>query len=342
LGLVLVGYNVAISRNAAKTQRRHLLSKVESMPLETDCIFLGNSLVEAGCDLDAFRSAWLGNGGTLQPMNLALGATSTVEHYLILKHALARPVKLKYLIYGFFDDQLNAPPQGNWSDLVGNRALSYYFPAEAAAFYAPGSVFKRLELEVSGRIPMVAERSSAWTKVELLRRSMEEIGMPKKKTNRYGRVDDFSGLEAADLKSFNERCGRVLASTQFSTPLQAIIQLAHDRGAKVILVEMPMPSKHRNTFYSSPSWTQMREHLQAIAANEGTFYLSASDWVTDDHKFEDATHLNVDGARDFSAHLASAIFQIPNSSEVARPNPANDRRQLAVDAAYRKMTHMRQ
>jgi hypothetical protein len=318
--VVLVGYNALIAHNARKTQRKRLLTKVETMPLETDCVFLGNSLVEAGCDLDAFRSAWPSGAKEkqLQPMNLALGATSTVEHYLILKHALERPVKVKYLIYGFFDDQLNAPPQGRWSDLVGNRALSYYFPAEAAALYAPGSTWKRLELEMSRCIPMVAERSTPWTKVEILRRSLEEIGMPKKKTNRYGRVEDFNGLEAADIKSFNERCEKVLRNSGklngeagFSTPIQAIIRLAHDHGSRVILVEMPMPSRHRDTFYSSPSWAKMREQLQKMAAREGTYYLAASDWVKDDGKFEDATHLNEAGAKDFSARLAAAVSGIP-------------------------------
>lgn len=317
--LMLLGYNVAISRNAAKTQRGQLLAKAEGMPLATDCIFLGNSLVEAGCDLEAFRSAWPGAQPRLRSMNLALGGTSPVEHCLILKHALERPVRMKYLIYGFFDDQLNAPPKGGWADLVGNRALSYHFPAASASFYAPGSSIKRIELELCGRLPMVAERSSAWTKIELLRRSLEEVGMPKKKTNRYGRVDDFSGLEAADIKSFNERCDAVVnGRAEFSSPIQAIIKLARDRGAKVIFVEMPMPAKHRDTFYASPSWTKMREHLESLAAGTGTFYLSASDWITDDRKFEDATHLNEEGAKDFSAQLAAAISKIaPHSNEMA-------------------------
>jgi hypothetical protein len=317
--LVLAAYNALIAHNARKTQRGRLLARVERMPLETDCVFLGNSLVEAGCDVEAFSSAWPESGGGLQPINLALGATSPVEHYLILRQALRRPVTLKYLVYGFFDDQLNAPPQGKWSDLIGNRALSYYFPAEAAQFYAPGSILKRWELEISGRIPMVAERSSAWSKIELLRRSLEEIGMPKKKTNRYGRVDDFGGLEAADLKSFDERCQRVLkAQSGFSAPIQAIIDLAHQHGAKVVFVEMPMPSRHRNTFYSSTSWQAMRAHLQGLARNHDAIYLPASDWVKDDQDFEDATHLNETGAKHFSSRLAAEIARIePNVRNLA-------------------------
>ena len=39
-------------------------------------------------------------------VNLGLGATTPVEHYLILKRAFSQPVHIKYVIYGFFDDQL--------------------------------------------------------------------------------------------------------------------------------------------------------------------------------------------------------------------------------------------
>lgn len=309
--LVLVGYNLVIARNAKKTQRGRLLAKVAAIPLQTDCIFLGNSLVEAGCDMDAFSTAWPQNERGLQPVNLALGATSPVEHYLILRQALRRPVNLQYLVYGFFDDQLNAAPQGKWTDLIGNRALSCYFPDEAAQFYAPGSVLKRWQLELTGMIPMVAERSSAWSKIELLRRSLEEIGMPAKKTNRYGRVDDFGALEAVDVKSFDDRCRRVLDSQNgFSAPIQGIIELARQHGAKVIFVEMPMPSRHRDTFYASPAWQAMRTHLQKLAAGQQVAFLSASDWVKDDQNFEDATHLNETGAKSFSSRLAAEISRI--------------------------------
>ena len=158
---------------------------------------------------------------------------------------------------------------------------------------------------------MIAERSSAWSKIELLRRSIEEVGMPPKKTNRYGRVEDFGALEASDIQSFNARCYEVLkAQSGFSAPVQAIVRLAREHGAQIVFVEMPMPSKHRNTFYSSPAWTRVRQHLRELAVTQGAAYVSASDWVKDDDQFEDATHLNETGAKTFSGRLASAIAQI--------------------------------
>jgi hypothetical protein len=290
-----------------------MLTRLEQLPEATECIFLGNSLVEAGCDVESFRQGWAdgAHGHKISAANLALGATSPVEHYLILKQALQRPIRLKWLIYGFFDDQLNAAPQGKWSELVGNRAFSYYFPNEAAAFYAPGSRFKKWELAITAHVPMLAERSSLWGKVELLRRSIEEIGMPRQKVNRFGRVEDFTSLEASDVDSFTQRCNAIVNRGQdFSAPIQQIVGLARDHGARVILVEMPLPSRHRQVFYSTPAWSNLRARLQSLATENEVVYIPASDWVKDDQKFEDATHLNEDGARLFSSQLASAISRL--------------------------------
>src|SRR5262249_8909965 len=155
-------YNVAIHCAARKTQRRHLLATIDHLPPSTECIFLGNSLIEAGCDPTAFGSAWTQTNAPAIAANLGLGATTPVEQYLILKCALAQPIHPKFLVYGFFDDQLNAPVIGDWADLIGNRALSYYYPKEAAAFYSPHSTLREWQMEAVAHIPMLADRSSLW------------------------------------------------------------------------------------------------------------------------------------------------------------------------------------
>jgi hypothetical protein len=308
---ILAGYNLAIARLAHTSQRQRALAAVEQVSPATECVFLGNSLVEAGCDVEAFAAAWPRAEHAPATVNLALGATTPVEHYLILRRAFERGLRPKLLVYGFFDDQLNASVAGDWSDLVGNRAFSYYFPERAAELYAPGSTLKRWELEFTDRVPMLAERSSLWTQVELLRRRFDEVGMPKKKTNRFGRVDDFGALEAKDVESFNRRCAAVIdRDVGFSKPVGEIVRLAREHGTRVVLVEMPMPTRHRAAFYSTPAWARMRAYLQNLAsANEAT-YIAASDWVRDDAKFEDATHLNEAGAKFFSGELAKTIAQL--------------------------------
>ena len=313
--IILVAYNVLIYFVARKTQRQHLLSAIDHLPPATECLFLGNSLIEAGGDTAAFQSAWAGGDASPVTVNLGLGATTPVEHYLILKRAFSQPVHIKYVIYGFFDDQLNAATSGKWEDLIGNRAFSYYFPREAATFYEPHSRLAGYQMELIEHVPMLAERSSLWDKVELFRRQLDRIGMPKEKVNRFGRVADFNALEAKDVPSFTRRCEAIVhARGAFSPPIQAMIELAHQHGAKFYLVEMPMSPRHRQTFYSLPVWTETRAYLQSLAEQENVTYIAASDWVPNGANFEDTVHLNDQGARSFSTRLATVMSRFASVS----------------------------
>ena len=305
---ILAVYNVLIYFAARKTQRQHLLSAIDHLPPSTKCLFLGNSLMEAGGDTGAFQSAWPQNSASPVTVNLGLGATTPVEHYLILKRAFSRAPQIKCVIYGFFDDQLNAATTGNWDDLIGNRAFSYYFPRDAASFYDPHSHLAAYQMEMIEHVPMLAERSSLWDKVELFRRRLDQIGMPPQKVNRFGRVGDFNALEAKDVPSFTRRCDAIIqARKTFSPPVQAMIDLAREHGAKFYLVEMPMSPRHRQTFYSLPVWTETRAYLQSLAEREHVTYITASDWVPSGANFEDTVHLNEQGARAFSERLGSVM-----------------------------------
>jgi hypothetical protein len=315
LMVILFTYNILIHFAAKKTQRQHLLSVIDHLPPSTECLFLGNSLIEAGCDASAFESAWSHGGRGPIAANLGLGATTPVEHYLILKDAFSRGLHIQYVVYGFFDDQLNLTPAGNWNDLIGNRAFSYYFPKDAATLYEPNSRLTEYRMELTEHIPMLAERSSLWDKVERLRRQLDQIGMPKQKLNRFGRVADFNALEAKDVPSFVQRCDAIVRSREsFSAPIQAMIDLAHQNGAKFYFVEMPMSPRHRQTFYALPVWTETRAYLQSLAQQQHATYIVASDWVQDGTNFEDTVHLNEQGARAFSARLATVMSRLASSS----------------------------
>ncbi len=138
--------------------------------------------------------------------------------------------------------------------------------------------------------------------------------MPRHKFNRFGRVADFAALEPSDLAAFNRRCSEIVAKQQkFSAPIEEIFRLAQAHNIKVVLLEMPMPSRHRNTFYSSAAWKELRTYIQNQAAQQHAAYIPASDWIQDDSSFEDATHLSPAGAKVFSARLASVLASIPES-----------------------------
>src|ERR1035438_8991260 len=131
---VLMGYNGLIAHTAKKSQRQQKLDAASALSPQTDCLLAGNSLVECGIDPNTFDNAWASNRTTTA--NIALGATLPPEQYILLKHALQKPHRLRYFIYGFLDDQLTLPSEGKWSTLIGNRALAYYDPVTAAHYYS--------------------------------------------------------------------------------------------------------------------------------------------------------------------------------------------------------------
>jgi len=55
--LIIIGCNLLIHHTAKTTYRHHLLTSLSQIPLDTDFLFLDNSLVEAGCNPSAFRDA---------------------------------------------------------------------------------------------------------------------------------------------------------------------------------------------------------------------------------------------------------------------------------------------
>src|SRR5208282_3020984 len=103
--------------------RRVMRHARESQPAAV--LALGNSLVAAGFDETAFDT-----GASLSPphgaANLGLGASSPVEQLLLFRYALARGMRPRLVVYGFYDFQLTAPNQFATGDLIGNRAMLYY------------------------------------------------------------------------------------------------------------------------------------------------------------------------------------------------------------------------
>src|SRR5947208_990827 len=46
----MIAYNLLIHYTSRTSQRHQFLDALQHIPSDTDCLFLGNSLVEAGCD----------------------------------------------------------------------------------------------------------------------------------------------------------------------------------------------------------------------------------------------------------------------------------------------------
>jgi hypothetical protein len=293
----LVAANVFVQRSASGTIPRRLLEEAERSPVATD-LFLGNSTMAAGLDRAAFEAATPGQ----VPLNLGMGSSSPVEHFLIFqqqaRHAGAT------VVYGFLDTQLTDVPTGNWQDLIGNRAMSYYVdPETAIGFYHADSPLGAFLHRLVGRIPVLAERQAIWAKVEVLRRRLADIGMPPRDTNRFGRAEDFALLESAPAE-FLRRCRQATEERSPLTPAVAsLMRLARERGSAVVIVEMPMPRAHRDQYYRSEEWKSYEARLIELVDAAGGLFVNAADWVDDDG-FADHLHLNAKGARVFSTRMA--------------------------------------
>ena len=264
---------------------------------------LGNSLMAAGFDSSAFDQ-YLGSPNAVA-FNAGLGSSYPVEHLILLRRALRDHSTINTVIYGFFDLQLTDNSAVTTSDLVGNRAASYYLEPDIALEYYRMSPRDRLAFELLRHVPMFVDRAAIWARVEQARRAMAQIGLPVVATNRFGQVSDFALLEARSSANFNGQCERALRETpELSAPVRQIIRQSQARGARVVIVEMPMSEYHRRTFYSVPGWVQYRDHVRALVEANGATYVAASDWIADPSEFADHLHLAPSGAQDFSRKLA--------------------------------------
>ncbi|MGC3969145.1 MAG: SGNH/GDSL hydrolase family protein [Pirellulales bacterium] len=303
--LVIVAANVAVAYLARNSYSRVLLRKAEVATSETDA-FIGNSLVRCGIDERAFEAVRPNS----QAVNLGLGSTWTLDHYLISRQL--KSARLRAVYYGFSDLQLVATGEQDFSTLVGNRALVYYAEPEIAARYFRGNsvwaaVFPHLQY-----LPMLVERLTVWSKVEKLRRQIGEWGLPKAAVNEFGRVEDFAANER-DVTEVANSCRSAVAEAHPIVPeIRDMIQEMRRRNAEVVMVSMPLPSRHRARYYDSPEWRSYLRYVQTLIAAEGASYIDASDWIADEY-FTDVLHLNEAGAAEFSTRLA----QLMNSRQPA-------------------------
>lgn len=292
--------NFGVHALARTTLPRTVLARAQKSPPATE-LFLGNSLIVAGLDENALRAEIPGH----VPLQLGLGATSPVEHLLIYREQ-ARHGQAS-VFYGFFDTQLTDPRYREEQEHSGNRAVAYYTdPVVAARFYYPDSALDRLFFEVGGAFSLFVERYAVWGKIESFRRQLADVGMPPIRKNEFGRTGDFTALEYG-VDEHRERCRRFIHNEQGLDPtIIELIRIAKQRGARLTVIEMPLPARHRRIYYQLPEWEAYRAKLIETLNGLGVEYLNASEWIADEG-FTDILHLNSTGAKQFSSRLGRHI-----------------------------------
>jgi hypothetical protein len=295
---LLVTANIAVSRLTANTIPRQLVRTIDRSPAITD-LFVGTSQIVAAVDPDAFERA----RPDTHALNAGIGATSIIEHSILMRRALPRQPARVY--YGFWSTPLTEEPPTGWRDLFGNRAMSYYVDREAAiGFIAPQDPVRAWTIRVTSFVPLIVERAALWGNVERLRRTLAGFGRPPQATNRFGRVEDFALLEQT-AEEFRRACREAVErNSGLIAPAIDMLQQGAAAGAKVIMVLMPMPESYRDRFYTMTEWQRYVAYVSGEIERYGGLYLDASDWI-DDAGFADAVHVTPAAARTFSARVAA-------------------------------------
>jgi hypothetical protein len=300
----LLALNLAIAYLTRNSVPRRLMRHARESESAV-VLALGNSLIVAGFDEAAF-DADAGLSAPRGAANLGIGATAPVEHLLLLRYALAHGMRPHLVVYGFYDFQLTAPTIFATSDLIGNNAMLYYVePLYARGFYTL-SRHDAFEFRAMYSYPMFADRGAVWAKIEMLRRALAQQGMPSERTNRFGRVSDFSQLESANADGFRRQCEASM-NLPLAPAVGELVRQSNVAGATIALVAMPMRQAHRNLFYGTRCWSEYVTRIGSLLEPSTANFIDASSWIQDDSLFDDAMHLSPGGADQFSRRLGNTI-----------------------------------
>jgi hypothetical protein len=307
--------NLGIRRLTQHTVSRRILADAKSAGSPA-AIAVGNSLMRSGFNADQFAAAQ-SPGSRSAPLNMAMGASNPAEHLLLLRSALRDDDHARLLLYGYYDFQLTDPVSVTFSDLIGNHDLLYYDEPEFARRYYSMSRYDAAGFEIARRFPLLAERGAIWAKVEQVRRAISQQGMPTQATNQFGRVADFTLLEAKSQDEFVKHCERA-SQEPLNAAILEIIREAQERHLRVVFVLMPLPPRHVQTFYDTAAWEEYQRHLRELLARQKVAAVDAGRWFPDANKFGDALHLNQEGAKEFSQRLGALC------GNVNQPNLCGD------------------
>jgi hypothetical protein len=284
-GLLMLNIGITIIERNNPT--RILAARLQKAS-NNDYLFLGNSLIAAGIDMDVCTKQ------RLKCLNAGIGSTQSSEHAAIAQEAIASGVRGK-LIYGFMDLTLSESPEPGWK---GNRSIAFHLKnVNIPESYGLNGV-SRYDFILRQNVPLLTYQDSLWAKVE--RQSA---------TNTLGRASDYSALVDGSSERFAARVRNAMAKTWLLCPeVMRLLNAAAKDGREVVFVVMPMPAKHRNAYYRTPDWQayldRLATELDALGAR-----LVNMDEMALDSDFADEVHLSPAGATAFTEFLLPELVR---------------------------------
>src|SRR5262249_39617879 len=155
--------------------------------------------------------------------------------------------KIDLMIYSTIDMRLTERRDDRFYQWRGNRALPYYTDTELAYQIGVQSRIDLLFMQVLKHIPMFVERGEIYREVNIRRTELGNLGMP---VGNQVRCWENPG-ESVD--GFLWRVEKDRAQS-LSPQVLELLRTARKHGARELVVNVPVMSKHRKKFYSTSQW----------------------------------------------------------------------------------------
>jgi hypothetical protein len=280
-------------------------------------LILGDSRMAAGLDEATLHDALSRQGADRCIANLAIGATDVSGAFLAARRYLSGGRNPAVAVLGKVDDSLLDPDPDRTGPrmMVGNNALHLVWTTPGDVFAeVNGFPFASVAAFDDGFRFLIARatglgRYQSLVSVRVQHMQDRLTGADRGSQNRFGQFADMAALER-DLRE--RAAGRLTAATKDPGDRTAwfdrLVDVLRSRGARIVVVELPMPAAYRRRISESAAAVEYRRSFTASLAARGAAYvdLGRASWV-DDALFADALHLNAAGAARFSRDLGDEL-----------------------------------
>jgi hypothetical protein len=273
---------------------------------------LGDSRMAAGIDPIALRASLRANGADTCVASLGVGALPISGQAMALRRYIADGHKPSVVVVGASVGTLLDEPGPDPDALFGNRAaeLAWSIPSDVEVYY-PGFPFADLDRGVRfyfARSNSLSIYSSAlWFKTQAIQDRITGKSHDEPR-NRFGSLADMRAL----LDGFREDALKSLAKWdghwQLTPWFEMVRDLTHRVGARLVVLEVPMPMRYREELIESPAGQRYSAWLRNQVVRGGDSYVDISDPLSvREEDFSDGVHLGSIGAREFSTDLGRTL-----------------------------------
>jgi hypothetical protein len=271
---------------------------------------VGDSRMVAGIDHATLERAFEASGTPVCTASIAIGALKLSGQVIVLRRylELRRP---KMVVFGVSEGSLLPDAEReDPSAMVGNRAveLAWSNGEERSALY-PSFELESLDAQFRHRVRSATALGSfaslAWARLKTMEDGLVRLG-PAGPSNQFGLLSDMQALGGSFQREALDKLARWDGRFPRSFWLDRARELARARGARVVVVAVPMPSAYRRAVNETPAARRFHRWLEQRERDAGERYVDLSAAVSDD-QFHDGIHLAAPGAATFSTRLAAAL-----------------------------------